>query len=951
MGIKQLKYKKAHFFFVLSVMTAIASIACGQQRVTWDGKNVVITSAGKSYSFQSRLTILYRNDNPELAMNYSGVPDNSGGYSVPTWKRFVGKTADLPEAIANQNMRGDGFEDKIPAATGRTASPYNASLVISVQPTSSRQQGDTVFLSFSPQEIGLISAYIVLQSPYPLLHFQFKAGKAGWYSIGYSGAPEYTANELTEFWQPLIWQEKRFPNKSYITPSFLAPLPTTLLYDGSNSIGVVAAPSQYPFAPMPLLSNSPFGIMLRNIVGKAQPQIFAPMLGGANSDMEPGKIFNFSCYLLVEPKDITHTYEGVARSLYGFKDYRHNDISSLNNAFDRITKYALSPVTWIDSLKGCSYATDLPGSVKNVSSLNPLEIALVTDDKNYFEKRALPIMEFMLSREKFLFSMDSTAKTQTPSRKMDGPIAPLSELAALYDIYHKDMKFLSGFAKKAFHEDKVRNMDALEIGYTWWNAMYLYKATGEASYLKIAKKGADAYIRDRVEKRANSFNNPRINGNYFFWTSFTSRWIDLLQMYELTHDQKYLRAAHDGARHYTMFTWMSPAIPDSNILVNPGGKVKSRYGGRSPMHYPEEWAPAWRLSAMGLTTESAPTSSSHRAIFMANFAPWMLRVGYYTKDTFLMQTAKAAVIGRYRNFPGYTINTVRTTAYEKVDYPYHKYNELTLNSFHFNHVMPMASILLDYLVSDVFVRSKGAISFPGEFIEGYAYLKSNLYGSKPGKWYNEDSVQLWMPAGLLQIDNVELNYITARKGDKLFIAFTNQSAHTVTANVSWNRKLIKQETPIAKLSYWQDNHFYRDQDLPDFSRSFPVKVSPDGITVVEVTGIKMKVLFQQDILQPGKPWKDDYRELSFGHARAMIFNLGGLGKRAYIYLKDDDNIFRNVSLTYRNKDGKEKTITDRYYPYEFTIPLDASQTEFNFHLSGESVKNGFITGKTVKMKE
>ena len=943
---------KGIFYTWSLIMIAFSSVAHGQQKkATWNGQNVIITSGGRQYSFQPQLTVLYRNENPALAMMYSGAPVNPSGYHVPTWKRVVGKAADLQQTIANQDMKGDGFEDEIPAAAGRTPNPYNASQVINMEATASEQHGDTIFLKFAPQKFGQISAYIMLDGAYPLLHFQLKAEKAGWYSIGYSGAPAYTAKNVTEIWQPLIWQEKRFPRNSFLTPASQASIPTTLVYDGQNTIGVVAHPSEYPFEPMPESWNSRFGVMLRNAAGKAQPQIFAPLLGGAGSAMQPGDIFDFSCYLLVEPKDITHTYETVARSLFGFGDYRHNNISSLNQSFERISKYALSPITWIDSLKGCNYSTDLPGSVKNVSSLNPLEIALVTDDKNYYEKRALPIMEFMLSREKFLFSMDSTAKTQTPSRKMDGPIAPLSELVALYNVYHKNMGFLTRFASKAFHEDKVRNMNAVQKGQTWWNAMHLYKATGKASYLKMAREGADAYIKGRVEKRADSFKDPVTTGNYFFWPSFTSRWIDLLQMYELTHEQRYLQAAHDGARHYTMFCWMSPAIPDSNILVNRGGKITPRHGGRKPLHYPEEFAPAWRLSAIGLTPESSPTSGSHRGILMSNYAPWMLRLGYYTKDTFLLQTAKAAVIGRYRSFPGYTINTVRTTAYEKADYPYHSFKDLTLNSFHFNHIMPMASMVLDYLVSDAFARSQGAISFPAEYIEGYAYLESSLYGNQPGKWYGEDSVQLWMPAGLLNIDNVELNYITARKGDKLFIAFTNQSSHTVAANVSWNRELIKQVNPIAKLSYLRDNHLPRKQDLPDFSRSFPVEVSPNGITVVEVSGIKMKVLFQDDILRVEKPWRDDYREISFGNARAMIFNLGGLGKQAYVYLKDDDNVFHSVSLTYQNKDGKKETVTDRFYPFEFTIPVDAAQTEFHFHLSGESVKDGLITGKTITMKE
>ncbi len=172
--------------------------------------------------------------------------------------------------------------------------------------------------------------------------------------------------------------------------------------------------------------------------------------------------------------------------------------------------------------------------------------------------------------------------------------------------------------------------------------------------------------------------------------------------------------------------------------------------GHKQMYYPEEKAPAWRLSEIGLTPESSGTATGHRGIFMANYAPWMLRLGYYTKDSFLVNVAKAAVIGRYRSFPGYHINTERTTAYEKVDFPLHEHTDQSVNSFHYNHILPMASMLLDYLVTDAFVRSAGKISFPTEYMEGYAYLQSYMYGVQKGSFYTQKEAQLWMPARLLK---------------------------------------------------------------------------------------------------------------------------------------------------------------------------------------------------------
>lgn len=136
-------------------------------------------------------------------------------------------------------------------------------------------------------------------------------------------------------------------------------------------------------------------------------------------------------------------------------------------------------------------------------------------------------------------------------------------------------------------------------------------------------------------------------------------------------------------------------IPNDSALVNKGNMAPLYWylknKGHIPMSVQEEIVPAWQLSEIGLTPESAGTCSGHHAIFMANYAPWMLRIGFLKNDDFLKNTAKAAVIGRYANFPGYHINTARTTAYEKEDYPLRPFKELSVNSFHFNHIWPHMS--------------------------------------------------------------------------------------------------------------------------------------------------------------------------------------------------------------------------------------------------------------------
>jgi len=323
----------------------------------------------------------------------------------------------------------------------------------------------------------------------------------------------------------------------------------------------------------------------------------------------------------------------------------------------------------------------------------------------------------------------------------------------------------------------------------------------------------------------------------------------------------------------------------------------------------------------------------------------MLRLGYYARDSFLSDIARSAVVGRYRNFPGYHINTERTTVYEKADYPLRDHKELSVNSFHYNHIWPMMSMLLDFLVSDVFVRSEGRISFPNAFIEGYAYLQNSFYGHKPGEWYGSKGVHLWMPQGVLKCDQVELNYLTARGDGKLFIAFTNQSKEEVTANVTLNRKLIGGLSGQSKRAeVRQQNGAQEPLSIAD--GAFTVTVKAQGITSVEIGGVEINPTFQPGILErEGRAsWSPDYLEMPFGNARAMM--LPGLNTdNAYIYLQADDAEFSAVTLRCE-QNGSSNAVVDDAYPYEFTVPVDDAAAEFKFVLEGLSVD-----GKTARSEE
>ncbi|MFZ3485083.1 hypothetical protein [Sphingomonas sp. 3-13AW] len=915
--------------------TALAPASAMAQQ----GPAVAMPSEMQGFSLD--FLVLHSTADPELATRAAGIPNVV--YNVETWKAFDPAKADLAKTKRDVSSQGDGFDDRIldAKAERRSANYFNSGEQVRLSPVRVTRAGNILRAEYPADPRFALTAEVDLAGkPYPLVRWTLKAKTAGHFSVGYVGAPKVAAADADEIWQPLVWQERRMPDRSYLTLAYRAPLPTTLVRDHGVAYGALAHPSELPFQPLPLPDNSPFGVSLRTEDGRASPMIFAPVMGGAGSHVPVGAERSFSFYLVREKSDdLTKVYETLARSVYGFRDYRSNATGSLNATFDRMVDYSMSRYArWIAELKGSSYSTDVPGAVKNVSSLNPLMLAMVTDRQDMFDDRVVPYIEYMLSREKFLFSLDPKQKIQHPSRQLLGPAAPVSELATLYAIFGKRNPAYLDLARREYDGERVRNLDVPESGQTWSNALSLFEATGDKAMLSRAITGADRYLATRVDQGQAEFTDA----SFFFWPAFVPDFVDLYRLYEASGERRFLDAARLGARRYTMFTWMAPSIPDGEVRVNLGGKAPVywylRGKGHKPMKAPEEQVPAWRVSEVGLTAESSGTSTGHRAIFMANYAPWMVRIGEDAGDAFLQQVAKAAVIGRYRNFPGYHMNTARTTIYEGADYPLREHEELSVNSFHYNHIWPMASMLLDYLVSDAYARSDGAIDFPAQFMEGYAYLQNKFYGYQPGKFYGDQGVQLWMPKGLVKSDAAELNHIAGYRGNAVYLAFANQSNAPVTANFTLADGLLD-KVGVARIT-----RLSPAGGAALLGNGYRVEVPAGGQVAIRIDGLRAKAGFQRAMLESaGKTVPSDAAAVSFGDARAYLLDFGRFGRRGYVYLREDDRTIKDASLRYRIGNGPWQQSKDAAFPFEFSVPVPAGQS-FTFELAG--TRQDGSSGKT-----
>jgi hypothetical protein len=806
--------------------------------------------------------------------------------------------------------------------------PTAGAFTLENTPTSVNESAGIITLAYPSRTNHQLSARIYLPAgdQEPVVESSLKSLRTGYFAVGFYGSPELNRTEIAELYQSIPYTGKRVPITSTLTPAFLCTLPGTFLSVGLITYGVFADPDEFPFMPLPNnLAKSRFGVALKNRAGfgkELKPMVWAPIIGNNDSYMSANATKKFKFRPYVTRGSMTATYEDIARRQFGFGNFRNNDLGSLNKTMHRMIDYAMTTEwgVFIEDLKGANYSTDVKNSVKNISVLPKYSAAFIADRADIYEKRALPVLEFLLSRENDMYAEETTggAGGQVATNTLGKPCMNYSEMLSFYNITNKSMAALLTLANENKKGGVSSNISVLRENFS------LYNATQNPTAYNTLISGVTKYINEELNAKPIDFrygNHPKSG----FWNTITPNFAELFQIYLSTGNESYLQAARDGARIFAYHIWMSPrVVPGDSVTVNIGN-VAPRYrttGGT--ISIPQEKAPVWRLSEMGLHSEATNTcTGGHRAVFTANHASTLLRIGSLTKDTFLLDIAKNAVIGRYTNFPGYHINTDRTTVYEKSDFPMRTTTLLnTTTSMHYNHVWPQINLMFDYMVSDVAARTLGAVDFPGHYVQNLAHMQSQVY-TNGGKFYGDQNLTLWMPKDIVSPANEQLNFISAYGNGKFYIVFTNQNSQQVNTTVTINSTLLN----VNGKSYaqWQQNISASGGFIS--GNQFTVSVAPHGVTAIAIDGVDVKTKFQQKLLTNTlkNRWNKYYEpSIPVGASRSILLNPSDSLTRLYVFSTNAKGTHTSVKLQYSINKGNWQELTDNVYPFEFSVDINTA---------------------------
>lgn len=758
------------------------------------------------------------------------------------------------------------------------------------------------------------------------LSLQYTPDKGGFYSMAVMAFQGMQQNRISNIQLPPMFQYQRIPEQPLMLVSAMMPQPLAMmeLKEGPVTAFITGARESFP-QDWAQSSSSVMGFGIKNEKNEVQPVAFSPVLGLNDSRLKAGQAIQRSFVIGAMATGWNDALEYISDSVYAVKDYRRQQQASLTETVFNMTDLLGNDdaAGWAPELKGFYDIEADPKAAPTVVQSAPLAVvatAILARDETFYIKRALPTIEYTLSRSGFRWA-------QRGMSKKAGTLSPYNSqfTTAYYEGLYRLLGEANPWLKKiALPDNNIRDAKGYSVVIpAWTQELAAYRLTGQRSWLDAATAHADAFIAQDVF----GVKTVPLSKQPFYNTSFYAYWWDLTDLFDATGNRSYLDAASAAAFHTLAGVRSYPAVKDTLQTIHPGnvyngnttlwwkGGERYRLGfPREPNDVQEKKVQEALVSPVGLGFEQPFTffnpGTPVRHVFMSSWAPHLLRL-YANNNRKIFQTyARNAVIGRFTNYPGYYA-TGFTDITMQPDFPY---KGPDVSSIYYHHIPPHLAFTMDFLVTEAMQRSGGKVSFPYVKQDGFVWFNNRIFGAGKGKVLNDDAVSLWLKRGLVKVNSPEVNYVTGISGKRFWVLLMNEAEGPLACRIELGR-----EVPVADKT---NADYYKDAQaaavaMPVADRTMTVEIDGKGFVAVSFPLTGKQASAKHAAL------KDGMQVVDFGPGigKCYVFRIRSpFGwDSIYGYLESTLSDGATVTVTMNHA---EETITA--YPFEWSFhPLRA----------------------------
>lgn len=546
--------------------------------------------------------------------------------------------------------------------------------------------------------------------------------------------------------------------------------------------------------------DQPFGMSLRGRDG-IRPVIAMPQYG-RRARLPANTPFSFTIGLYTGPVPLFEAYRELLRTEYDYRPYRRNVFGqsltdTMFNLVDLLATgpeadaedYQGSPSGWWGRAKGF-IDIENDQAVRTTTTGVLLSAAYLTDDPDLYDRRARPTIEYHLSRNAYGWTPRPgyTVYGAAGHDQLCATPYGVAALGALHEMTRRRNPVISRLASSnpGSAPDYWLQRAPMSV------PLASYRLTRDDQHLAAARRLADEYLTDKVDHAATDHLDP-----HDFAIYYCADWIGLLELFEETGDERYLDGAYREACRFATQAFVRPVhrgtatVPDRLQYHDRQIDLSGWWDAAALYDYPvseisPEPADRWVLSLTGMMFEALQTYRYSGPTLNPAWAPHLLRLAYHTDDSLLRDIAHNAVIGRYTNYPGYYLRQ-HTIAPLKPDFPFT--GPFDNSTIYYHHAPAQLAMTIDYLLTEHQTRSRDRIRFPAAFEENFVWFRFRTYGHRPGEFYGDTEVWLWMPRDIVALDNHQVSWVSAVGNQRFYLSLSNASADPQTVRVSFGDAL------------------------------------------------------------------------------------------------------------------------------------------------------------------